>query len=105
VIRAAPQGKGLPATQSRSLPSPAGLYQAAGTAPAGHIPPTPDAWYAVHRSVAEAQIHRDTHIGAEHLALAFSAMDTGLVPLILSALGTSAPKLRAAILRHYQQAS
>jgi hypothetical protein len=30
--------------------TPPGLYQAAGTAPAGHIPPTPDAWYAVHRS-------------------------------------------------------
>jgi hypothetical protein len=69
-----------------------------GTAPAGHIPPTPDAWLAVHRSVAEAQNRHDTCIRPEHLALAFTAMSTGLVPPILSALGTSAPALRTAVL-------
>jgi hypothetical protein len=53
----------------------------------------------VHRSVVEATILRDgTLVRAEHLALAFTAMTTGLVPPILSALGTSAPALRTAIL-------
>lgn len=80
-------------------PAPPGLYQAPGPRPAGHIPRTPDAWYAVHRSVVEAVILRhDTRIRAEHLALAFTAMTTGLVPPVLSALGTSAPALRTAIL-------
>jgi Clp amino terminal domain, pathogenicity island component len=87
-------------------PAPPGLYQAPGTAPARHIPPTTDAWYAVHRSVVEAVILRhDTRIRAEHLALAFTAMTTGLVPPILSALGTSAPALRAAIIERGWQAS
>ena len=45
---------------------------------------------------------QDTHVGAEDLALAFTGMDAGLVPRILSALGTSAPSLRAAILRQQQ---
>jgi hypothetical protein len=76
-----------------------------GTAPAGHIPATRDAWYAVRRSVAEATIRHDTRIRAEHLALAFTAMSTGLVPPILSALGTSAPALRTAILERDCQAS
>ena len=80
-------------------PAPPGLYQAPGPRPAGGIPPTPDAWYAVHRSVVEATILRDaTLVRAEHLALAFTAMTTGLVPPILAALGTSAPALHAAIL-------
>jgi hypothetical protein len=86
-------------------PAPPGLYQAAGPRPTGHISPTPDAWYAVHRSVVEAVILRhDTRIRAEHLALAFTAMTTGLVPPILSALGTSAPALRTAILERSWQA-
>jgi hypothetical protein len=80
-------------------PAPPGLYQAPGPRPAGGIPPTPDARYAVHRSVVEATILRDgTLVRAEHLALAFTALTTGLVPPILAALGTSAPALRAAIL-------
>jgi Clp amino terminal domain, pathogenicity island component len=78
-------------------PAPPGRYQADGPRPAGHIPPTPDACSALHRSVTEAQIRRDTRIRAEHLALAFTAMNTGLVPRILTALGTSTPALRTAI--------
>jgi len=50
-------------------------------------------------------IRHDTRIGAEHLALAFTATDTGLVPRILSALGGSSAVLRTAILRHQQLAS
>jgi hypothetical protein len=86
-------------------PAPPGLYQAAGTAPAGHIPPTPGAWDAVNQSVHEAMIRHHTRIRAEHFALAFTAMTTGLVPPILSALGTSAPALHTAILESNWQAS
>lgn len=50
-------------------------------------------------------LRHDTRIRAEHLALAFTAMTTGLVPPILSALGTSAPALRTAILESNWQAS
>jgi hypothetical protein len=86
-------------------PAPPGLYQAAGTAPAGHIPPTPGAWDAVNQSVHEAMIRHHTRIRAEHFALAFTAMTTGLVPSILSALGTSAPDLHTAILKRNWQAN
>ena len=81
-------------------PAPPGRYryQAAGTAPAGGIPPTADAWDAVGQSIHEAMIRHDKRIRAEHLALAFTAMNTGLVPRILPALGTSAPALRTAVL-------
>jgi ClpA/ClpB-like protein len=88
-------------------PAPPGRYQyqAAGTAPAGRIPPTADAWDAVGQSTHEAIIRHDKRICAEHLALAFTAMTTGLVPRILPALGTSAPALRTAILTSSWQAS
>jgi len=43
--------------------------------------------------------------GTEHVALAIIAMNDGLVPPILSALGASAPALRAAILDRCRQAS
>jgi Clp amino terminal domain, pathogenicity island component len=86
-------------------PAPPGRYRATGLRPAGQIPPTPDAWLSVHRSVHEAMIRHDSRIGAEHLALAFTAMNSGLVPRILADLGTSAPELRAAILRHHEEAS
>jgi hypothetical protein len=86
-------------------PAPPGLYQAAGTNPAGQINRTPDAWHAVRQSVREAQIRHETQVGAEHLALAVTAMETGLVPPIVSALGTSAPVLRAAVLGRLQQAN
>jgi hypothetical protein len=80
-------------------PAPVGRYRAPGPRPTGGIPLTPDAWCAVHRSGVEAMLlSQHTRIGAEHLALGFTAMTTGLVPPILSALGTSAPELRAAIL-------
>lgn len=81
-------------------PAPPGLYRITGPRLAGHVPLTPDAWYAgVHRSVVEALVlGHDDHIRAEHLALAFTSMTTGLVPRILADLGTSAPELRAAIL-------
>lgn len=48
---------------------------------------------------------RNARISPGHRALAFTAVNTGLVPQILSALGTSAPVLRAAILDSDWQAS
>jgi hypothetical protein len=85
-------------------PAPPGRYQAPDPRPTGGIPATPDAWYAIRRSGVEAQLlGQHTHIDAEHMALAFTAMPTGLVPPILSALRTSAPELRTAILEHERQ--
>ena len=85
-------------------PPPPGRYQAPGPRLAGGIPATPDAWYAIRRSGVEAMLlDQHTRIGAEHLALAVTAMTAGLVPPILSALGTSAPELRTAILEHSRQ--
>jgi hypothetical protein len=78
-------------------PAPPGLYQAVGPRPAGHAPTDPDAWDAVSQSIHEMMIRHHARVQAEHVALAFTAMTTGLVPTILSALGTSAPALRAAI--------
>ena len=86
-------------------PAPPGRYQATGPRPTGHVPPTPDAWLSVQRGIHEAMIRHDSRIGAEHLALAFTAMNSGLVPHILAGLGTSAPELRTAILRHHQSVS
>ena len=62
------------------------------------------AWHALHRSGVEAQVlSQHTRTGAEHPAPGFTAVSTGLVPLILSALGTSAPELRTAILERGRQ--
>ena len=47
----------------------------------------------------------DPQVGVEHVTLALTAIKNGLVPPILSAAGTSAPTLRAAILDRYRQAS
>lgn len=46
----------------------------------------------------------DDHIGVEHIALGLVAIDSGLVPPILTALGASATTLRAAVLDRYRQA-
>lgn len=86
-------------------PAPPGLYQAAGAAPAGRTLPTPDAWEAVNQSVREAMTRHHPRVRSEHLALGFTTMTTGLVPAILSALGTSAPALRTAILQRDWQAT
>jgi len=55
--------------------------------------------------VREAAALEDSRIGVEHFALALTVIRNGLVPPILSAAGTSAPALRAAILERYRQAS
>jgi Clp amino terminal domain, pathogenicity island component len=53
----------------------------------------------------EAQARFGTQIGVEHLALGLLAASDGLAAPVLSALGVSAPALRAAILNRYRQAS
>ena len=52
----------------------------------------------------EAQARQDSYIGVEHIALGLVAIDSGLVPPILTALGASATTLRAAVLDRYRQA-
>jgi hypothetical protein len=53
----------------------------------------------------EAHAQHDARPGIQHVALAQLAINDGPVPPILSALGVSAPALRAAILDRYRQAS
>jgi len=85
-------------------PAATGLYQATGPCPPGHIPFTPGAKKTLANAVREAQTRQDTCIGVEHIALGLVAIDSGLVPPILSALGASATTLRAAVLDRYRQA-
>lgn len=87
------------------IPAPTGLYQAAGARPTGHIPFTPRAKESLANSVREAQSLHANHIGIEHLALGLIAMNSGPVRSVLSALGASAPALRAAVVDRYRQAS
>lgn len=47
----------------------------------------------------------DSHVGAEHIALALTTIKQGLVPAILAEAGAPAPALRAAILDRYRRAS
>ncbi len=82
-----------------------GRYQATGARPTGHIPFTPGAKKSLQNALLEAEARHDSYIGVEHVALGLIAMNSGLLPPILSALGTSAPALRAAILDRYRQAS
>jgi ATP-dependent Clp protease ATP-binding subunit ClpA len=104
--RLAPAG-GLrpgPARGRRPRRSPAPAAPGAA-GPAGNIPFTARARKSLQNARREAQVRRDTHVGVEHIALALVAMDDGMVPPILAALGVGAPALRAAILDRYRQAS
>ncbi|MFC9531841.1 Clp protease N-terminal domain-containing protein [Streptomyces sp. NPDC056975] len=85
--------------------APAGLYQAAGARPGGHIRFSPRAKESLANTVREAQARHDSYIGVEHLSLSLITMTSGLVPSVLSALGASAPALRTAITDRYRQAS
>ncbi len=99
-VPAAPAG----AVPAAPIPAPAGLYQATGARPTGHIPFTPGAKKSLQNALREAQARHDTNLGVEHIALGLIAANSGLVPPILSALGASAPALRAAIFDRYRQA-
>ncbi|WP_078966172.1 Clp protease N-terminal domain-containing protein [Streptomyces sp. WM6378] len=93
------------AARTAPTPAPAGLYRATGARPTGHIPFTPRAKESLANTVREAQARHDNYIGIEHLALGLIAMNSGLVRSVLSALGASAPALRAEIVDRYRQAS
>jgi ATP-dependent Clp protease ATP-binding subunit ClpA len=66
---------------------------------------TPRARKCLAHAVHEARAEHTGQIGVEHLGLAIVSMTDGAVPPILSALGSSGPRLRAEILHRYRQAS
>jgi Clp amino terminal domain, pathogenicity island component len=66
---------------------------------------TPRAKKCLAHTVHEARAEHTGQIGVEHLGLAIVSMTDGAVPPILSALGSSGPRLRAEILNRYRQAS
>ncbi|HEX9039987.1 MAG TPA: Clp protease N-terminal domain-containing protein [Trebonia sp.] len=65
---------------------------------AGHLPVTRRAKKCLRHSPREAGALPGGHVGAEQIALALLTMDNGLPRRILSAIGASAPQLRADIL-------
>jgi ATP-dependent Clp protease ATP-binding subunit ClpA len=69
------------------------------------IPFTPRARKCLMHAVREARAEHAGPIGVEHLGLAIVSMTDGAVPPILSALGSSGPRLRAEILSRYRLAS
>ena len=101
----APGASGAPGAPGARPPEATGRYRAPGPPFRGHIPFTPAAKKIMELTVREAAALQDSHIGVEHVALALTVIKNGLVPPILSAAGTSAPALRAAILDRYRQAS
>ena len=70
-----------------------------------HVPFTPRAKKCLMHAVHEARAEHTGQIGVEHLGLAIVSMTDGAVPPILSALGSSGPRLRAEILGRHRQAS
>ena len=90
-------------------PLPAGPFRqppaGAGPAPGGHVPFTPRAKKTLQLALHEAQTLHDNDIGVQHLSLALLALQDGMVPAILTALGAPAAPLRAAILARYRKAS
>jgi ATP-dependent Clp protease ATP-binding subunit ClpA len=97
--RRARRNAALPATPGGNAPL------LLGSAAPGHIPFTPRAKKTLQLSLREAKALHDNTIGVQHLALALLAQPDGTVPVILSALGTPATSLRAAILDRYRKAS
>jgi ATP-dependent Clp protease ATP-binding subunit ClpA len=86
-----------------SSPSP---MEAAGRVQGpGQLPFTPAAKKILQLTFREALAVHDSHIGVEHIGLALTSVKRGLVPVILTATGASAPALRAGILNRYRQAS
>jgi ATP-dependent Clp protease ATP-binding subunit ClpA len=85
-----------------------GRGAAADARPAGpgvHIPFTPRAKESLELALREARARQDGYLGVEHLTLALVGMNTGAVPPILPALGTTQATLRSAILDRYRRAS
>jgi len=71
---------------------------------AGHSPLTRRAKKCLDSSQREARAHSGGQLGAEHIALALLAMDDGVPHRILSAIGTSAPRLGTEIRDRYRNA-
>jgi hypothetical protein len=86
-------------------PEATGRYCAPGPRPSGHIPFTPAAKKILELTLREAVARHDSQIAVEHIALALTTIEQGLVPQILSTAGAPAAALRAAILDRYRQAS
>ena len=89
----------------RDAPLPAGPFRQHPASPSGHIPFTPRAKKSLELSLREAKALHDNYIGVQHLTLALLALNDGMVPVILPALGASAASLRAAVLARYRKAS
>ena len=69
-----------------------------------HLPFTRNAKKCLELSLREAVALRSGHIGAEHLALALTAMSTGLAPSVFAAIGVSPARLHTEIAGRYRQA-
>ena len=85
----------------RARPAPG---KGSGAGP-GRVAFTPRAKKCLMHAVREARAEHTGRIGVEHLGLAIVSMTDGAVPPILSALGSSGPRLRAEILNRHRQAS
>jgi hypothetical protein len=72
--------------------------------PSGHLPLTRRAKKCLGRALRHEGVRHSRHLVPEEIALALLTTNRGLVPRILSALGTPAPDLRAEILGRYQPA-
>jgi ATP-dependent Clp protease ATP-binding subunit ClpA len=68
------------------------------------LPHGPGAVESLENACHEARAGYASQARVEHLALGILAVSNGLVPVILSALGASAPALRTAIQDRYRQA-
>jgi hypothetical protein len=95
----------VPSAQARQRSGVAGRESGARGVASGWIPFTPRAKKLLVLAADEAKTRHDPHVGAEHCALAVAGMTSGMAPVILAALGVSAPELRTAITRRYRQAS
>jgi hypothetical protein len=98
---AAPAGGG---TRAAGPPGAPAAGEGTGAGPR-RVPFTPRARKCLMHAVREARAEHTGQIGVEHLGLAIVSMTDGAVPPILSALGSSGPRLRAEILSRYRQAS
>ncbi|HEX6445634.1 MAG TPA: Clp protease N-terminal domain-containing protein, partial [Streptosporangiales bacterium] len=67
-------------------------------------PFTPRAKKCLELAVREAVARHDHHIGAEHLALALTAMREGLAPRVLARLDVSPAQVRWELERRYRRA-
>jgi hypothetical protein len=88
----------------RDAPPVTGRYCAPEPLPGGHLPFTPVSKKILSLTLREAVNRDESRMGVEHIALALTTVESGLVPAILAAAGTQAAALRAAILDRYRQA-